>query len=44
MQNGCRAHFNDRLRIAQEWAKFPNMKVSPAERSEERQLPRSGAY
>ncbi|RXK35189.1 hypothetical protein M231_07560 [Tremella mesenterica] len=30
MQNGCRAHFTDRLKLAQEWARYPNLMDYPA--------------
>jgi hypothetical protein len=26
-QNGCRSHYNDRLKAAQEWVKHPNLMV-----------------
>lgn len=26
-QNGCRSHYTDRLRLAQEWVKYPNLRV-----------------
>jgi hypothetical protein len=29
-QNGCRSHYGDRLKLAQEWVKFPNLMDYPA--------------
>ena len=27
--NGCRAHYGDRIKLAQDWAKYPNIQVRP---------------
>ena len=26
-QNGCRMHYSDRLRLAADWSKYPNLMV-----------------